>query len=218
MAAVMTARELTLRGRRRGPWTGPRSRCLRMARSWWTLPGSTLGQKANRASSMIQVHTYRPETILEEEQIRRWCMKFKLIVALLIGSYVPLYGQQQLCFSMNCPQTPATSFALDRSNTQLKNIFRPLPVLPAYTPVAPFALSPSTKQFFQYSAPNSAPTDADNRLGLASPGNATAMVETSHGGTIGTNVQSGLNGSHLAAPAFSTGQGGNGFSPTSPKF
>lgn len=151
---------------------------------------------------------------MEEEQIRRCCMKFKLIVALLIGSYAPLYGQQQLCFSMNCPQTPATSFALDRSNTQLNNIFRPLPVLPAYTPVAPFALSTSTKQFFQYSAPK----DADNRLGLASPGNATAMVETSHGGTIGTNVQSGLNGSHVAAPAFSTGQGGIGFSPTSPKY
>ena len=163
---------------------------------------------------MIQAHIYRPETILKEEQIRRCCMKLMLIVALLIGSYVPLYGQQQLCFSMNCPQTSVTSFALDRSNTQLNNIFRPLPALPAYTPVAPLVLSPSTKQFFQYSAS----TDADNRLGLASPGNASAIVETSHGDTIGTNSQSGLNGSHIAGPTFSTGQGGIGFSPTSPKF
>jgi hypothetical protein len=141
-------------------------------------------------------------------------MKLMLNVALLIGFFVPLYGQQQLCFSNNCLQTPASTFALDRSNTQLNNIFRPLPTLPAYTPVAPLALSPSSKQLFQYSAP----MDADNRLGLASPGNASAIVEPRHGGTIGTNSQSGLNGSHTAGPTFSTGQGGIGFTPTSPKF
>ena len=123
---------------------------------------------------MIQALTYPPETILEQESIRRWCMK-PILVALLVGLFAPLYGQQQFCFSKSCAQTPATMFTLDRSDRQLSTIFRPVPTLSAYEPVAPLALSPSTRQFFQYSAP----TDAGNRLGLASPESASAESEIS---------------------------------------
>jgi len=138
-----------------------------------------------------------------------------IFVVLLVGYLVPAYGQQQLCFSKNCPQTSATSFTLDRSNEQLNSIFRTLPAPPGYEPIAPLSLSPSTRQLFQYSAP----TDADNGSGLASPGNATVKS----GSTTGTHPSPGLNGSHMAGPSFSTerfstGQGGIGFTPTSPKF
>jgi hypothetical protein len=143
----------------------------------------------------------------------------RILVALLVGLFAPLYGQQQLCFSKNCPQTPATMFTLDQSDKQLNNIFRPLPALPAYEPIAPLALSPPTRQFFQYSAP----TDADKGLGLASRSNATATIETSHSSATGTHSPHGLNGSHMAEPTsstgrFSTGQEGIGFTPSSPKF
>ena len=138
-----------------------------------------------------------------------------ILVVLLVGYFVPAYGQQQLCFSKNCPQTPATSFTLDRSNKQLNSIFRTLPALPGYKPVAPLSLSSSTRQFFRYSAP----TDADNGSGFASPGGATVKS----GSTTGTHPSPGLNGSHMAGSSFSigrfsTGQGGIGFTPTSPKF
>jgi len=77
-------------------------------------------------------------------------MKPILLAALLVGSVVPSYGQEQLCFSKGCPQTPATIFTLDRSNKQLANIFRPSPVLPAYTPVSPLVLSPGSRQFSRF--------------------------------------------------------------------
>jgi len=141
-------------------------------------------------------------------------MKPILLVALLVGIVAPLYGQQQLCFSKTCPQTPATIFTLDRSNKQLANIFRPSPILPDYTPVAPLASSPSTGQFFQYSAP----TVVGHEAGLADPGNATAMVDPNHGSTTGGRSPSGLNSSHAVGPTFSTGQGGMIFTPASPRF
>jgi hypothetical protein len=122
-------------------------------------------------------------------------MKLMLIVLLLVGFFAPAYGQQQFCFSKNCGQTPATSFKLDRSDTQLTNIFRPLSALPPYQPVARLASSPPTRQFFQ-------PTPNDNAIGTHSP--------------------SALDGSHIATPTssghFSTGQGGAGFTPVSPRF
>ncbi len=90
-------------------------------------------------------------------------MKLVLLVAMLAGFFMPLYGQQQWCFSKNCSQTPATMFTLDRSNKQLDNIFRPLPALPAYVPVAPLALSSSTRQFFQHSVQRVLATDWDLR-------------------------------------------------------
>jgi hypothetical protein len=141
-----------------------------------------------------------------------------ILMALLFGLFAPLYGQQQFCFSKSCPQTPETVFMLDRSDRQLSTIFLPLPTLPAYEPVAPLALSPSTRQFFQYSAP----TDG-NSLGLASPESSRASTDIRHGGTTGTHSSHGLNPSHTAGPTFSTGgfstgQGGIGFTPTSPKF
>jgi len=141
-------------------------------------------------------------------------MKPVLLVAMLAGLFMPLYGQQQWCFSKTCPETPATMFTLDRSDKQLNNIFRPLATLPAYQPVAPLAFSPSTKQFFQYSVP----TDVGHGLGLAGPGNVAAMVETNHGGTIGTHSPAGLKSSHRMGPTFSTGQGGMVFTPASPRF
>lgn len=135
-----------------------------------------------------------------------------LLVTLLVGLFLPSYCQQQLCFSKNCPQTPATIFALDRSNKQLAKVFRPSPVLPAYTPVAPLALSPSSRQFFQYSVP----LDVGHDLGLVAPGNATAMVEARHDATIGTHPPADRNNSHIAGPTFSTRQGGIIFAPPSP--
>jgi len=139
-------------------------------------------------------------------------MKLMLNVALLIGIFAPLYGQQQLCFSNSCLQTPASSFALDRSNTQLNNIFRPLPALPAYTPVAPLALSPSGKQFFRYSTPS----NGGNLLRLPRPSTATSMAGAASGDTAVTRSPANLNGSHTAGPTFSNGLGGISFSPTSP--
>ena len=105
------------------------------------------------------------------------CMKLILLVAMLAGLFTPLRGQQQWCFSTNCPDTPATSFGLDRTDKQLNKIFRTLPTLPAYKPVAPLALSPSTRQFFRYSVP----TEAGYFLGQAGFRNAPALVETSRG-------------------------------------
>ncbi len=140
-------------------------------------------------------------------------MKPILIAALLVGFFVPSYGQQQLCFSKNCPQTPATIFTLDRSIPQLNTIFRPLPSLPAYKPVAPLALSPSTRQFFQYWAP----TNIGHQLEPTRPGGATAQTETSHGDTTGTHSPAGVSSSHTPGATFSTGRGGIAFTPTSPK-
>jgi len=97
-------------------------------------------------------------------------MKPVLLVAMLAGFLMPVYGQQQLCFSKNCAQTPATSFKLDRSDKQLNNLFQPLPSVPTYSPLTPLALSPSAKQFLHYSAP----VDTGPRLGRVVPGNATA--------------------------------------------
>lgn len=142
-------------------------------------------------------------------------MKLMLIVVLLVGFFVPAYGQQQLCFSKNCSQTPVAIFKLDRSDTQLANIFRPLPALPAYQPVAPLAFSPSTRQFFRYSVP----AHVDNGLSLPKLSKP-APGETGHGSWMGTNYPSGLSGASPTGPAFSartfsTGQGGIGFTPAS---
>jgi hypothetical protein len=141
-------------------------------------------------------------------------MKPILLVAMLAGFLMPVYGQQQLCFSKNCPQTPATSFTLDRSEKQLNNLFRPLPSLPAYSPVASLAASPSTKQFFHYSAP----LDAVPGLGLAVPGNATAVGEAGYKGTTGMHSSDAGNSFHTGGSAFSVGQGGMVLTPGSPKF
>ena len=138
-------------------------------------------------------------------------MKPMLIVAMLTGLFIPLNGQPQWCFSKNCPETRATSFRLDRRDKQLNKIFRTVPTLPAYKPVVPLALSPSTFQFFHYSAP----TGADYPLGLGDFRNAPALSETSHGGTLKTYSPASPNSS---GPTFSTGQGGIVFNPASPKF
>jgi hypothetical protein len=76
-------------------------------------------------------------------------VKAILVLAMLAGLLMPVYGQQQLCFSNSCSLTPATSFSLDRDNKQMNNLFRPLRSLPEYTPVAPLALSPLTRQCHQ---------------------------------------------------------------------
>jgi len=163
---------------------------------------------------MIQAPTYPSETILSKKRIRRCCMKPIVLVGLLVGLVAPSCGQQQLCFSENCAQTPATMFTLDRSNKQLANIFRPSPVLPDYTPVSPLASSRSTREFFQYSTP----TNVGHESGLAELGNATEMVEPNHGSMTGIPSPAGQSGSHPVGPMFSTGQGGIAFTPASPKF
>ena len=139
-------------------------------------------------------------------------MKPIVLVAVLAGLFMPLYGQQQWCFSKNCPETPATTFRLDRSNQQLNSAFLPLPTLPAYKPVAPLVFSPSARQFFQYSAP----TDVGDLLEGA--GDAAAMVQTNPGSTIGTHATAGQGSPHITGPTFPTGQGAIVFTSTSPKF
>ena len=76
-----------------------------------------------------------------------------MLVTLLLGLLMPVYGQQPLCFSNNCPETPATSFTLDRSNKQLDNLFRSSSALPAYKLVAPLIFSPAARQFFLFPMP-----------------------------------------------------------------
>jgi len=141
-------------------------------------------------------------------------MKPILLVAMLAGLLTPVYGQQQLCFSKNCAQTPATSFTLDWSDKQLNNLFQPLPSVPAYSPVTPLALSPSAKQFFHYSAP----VDTGPRSGLVVPRNATARGESGYEGTTGMHSSVGGNSSQAAGSAFSVGRGGAVLTPGSPKF
>ena len=141
-------------------------------------------------------------------------MKSILAVAVVVGLLAPLYGQELWCFSKNCPETPATTFRLDRSNQQLNNTFLFLPALSAYKPVAPFVFSPSARQFFQYSVL----TDVGDLLRLKGPGNAAAMVQTNPGGTIGTHALAAQSSSHITGPTFSTGQGGMKFTSASPKF
>jgi len=138
-------------------------------------------------------------------------MKPVLLVAMLAEFLMPVYGQQQLCFSKNCAQAPSTSFKLDRSDKQLNNLFQPLSSVPDYSPVTPLALSPSATQFFHYSAP----ADTGPRLGLVVPGNATAGDESGYVGTTGMHSSVGGNSSQAA---FSVGRGGAVLTPGSPKF
>jgi hypothetical protein len=141
-------------------------------------------------------------------------MKPVLLVAMLAGFSMPVYGQQQLCFSKNCAQAPATSFKSDRSDKQLNNLFQPLPSVPDYSPVTPLAWSPSAKQFFHYSAP----ADTAPGLRLVVPRNATARGESGYEGTTGMHSSVGGNSSQAAGSAFSVGRGGAVLTPGSPKF
>jgi hypothetical protein len=143
-------------------------------------------------------------------------MKPVLLVAMLAGFLMPVYGQQQLCFSKNCAQAPATSFKLDRSDKRLNNLFQPIPSVPDYTPVTPLALSPSAKQFLHYSAP----VDTGPRLGLVVPRNATASWGAKSGYEGTTRVHSSVygNSSQAAGFAFSVGRGGAVLTPGSSKF
>lgn len=140
-------------------------------------------------------------------------MKLIMLIALLMGLWTPLYGQQQWCFSKNCPETPAPSFTLDRSNKLLDNLFRSSPALPAYKPLAPLTFSPSTRQFFLDSMP------AVNGLKFPNLSIPSKSFTDSGEGNAGTRaLSSGVNGSHGTNPEFSTGKGGMSFTPASPKF
>jgi hypothetical protein len=132
-------------------------------------------------------------------------MKPIMWFALWIGLLMPVYGQQQWYFSKNCPETPATSFTLDRSNRQLDNIFRASAALPAYEPVAPLTFSLSTRQFFLYPTPVV--------YGLEPP-NASGSVQALAAGSVGTartHAVSGVNNLTAVDPGFSTATGGISF-------
>lgn len=139
-------------------------------------------------------------------------MKPMLVFVMLSGLLMPAYGQQQLCFSNNCPLTPATSFSLEGIDKPPHIVFRPLPSLPAYTPVAPLALSPSTGQFFLYSSP----TDNGSAFALTAPGNATATSGLRYRGMIGSRISVRSGSLPIGGPATSS-QGGL-LTPGLPRF
>jgi hypothetical protein len=138
-------------------------------------------------------------------------VKSLLVLVMLTGFLMPAYGQQQLCFSNNCPLTPATSFVLRGTDKQPTSFFRPLPSLPAYTPVAPLALSPSTRQFFLYSSP----TNNGSAFALTTPGIATATSGSHYRGMIGSDLSTRSGSSPIRGPAASSR--GGVLTPGSPR-
>ena len=139
-------------------------------------------------------------------------MKPIMLVTLLIGLFMPVYGQQQLCFSTNCPETPAMIFRLDRSNHELDNIFRRSSAMPAYKPVAPLTFSPSARQFFLDYVP------PVNGLKLPNLGSSFQTHATGSGSITGTHAPSRMNSSYGVGSKFSAATGGISFTPASPKF
>ena len=117
-------------------------------------PSSILGQGARGAISATQ-GTFADKTLRDKNKHSRCAMKTMLLVVFLIGPFLVSEGQQQWCFSKNCPQTPATFFKLDRSRPELWNVFRRPPALPAMKPLAPLMFSPTTSQLFLYTKPSS---------------------------------------------------------------
>jgi len=141
-------------------------------------------------------------------------MKPLLFAALLVGLVLPLYGQQPLCFSKNCPETPATTFKLDRNDKDLSTIFQPSAPVPAYVPAAPLTMLPSARQFFSYSPA----TPVDNGSRHRGGGTITGIRGSDHGLSMRTQSPLGSSGSHVMGPNFLSGQGGAAFTPASPRF
>jgi hypothetical protein len=135
-------------------------------------------------------------------------------MVLVVGFFIPVNGQQQLCFSKNCPETSTQMFRFDRSIENLNHIFETSPALPGYQPVLPLALSPSTRQFFQHSAP----TEDGSRLSLPAAGNSATVANSNHNVAMGLHAPVNLHDSNITAPKFSTGQGGVRFTPPTPRF
>ncbi len=138
-----------------------------------------------------------------------------MFVVVLLGSLVPLHAQQQWCFSKDCLQTPATIFHLNPNDKQLSDIFRPPAALPMYKPVAPLPLSPSVRQFFLSSAPNT------NLMNPSTALSGTNAVTAKTHGTVrsapeGHGIAT-MHGSNAGREGFSTGQGGIRFSPLGPR-
>ena len=128
-------------------------------------------------------------------------MKTMMLVALLLGSIMPLHAQQLWCFSANCPQTRAILFAPNRRNEDLGKIFRPPLVLPGYKPVAPLAFSPASRQFFLYS-PQA--TKMDYPLALPTATGSTHGVGSRLGNTTNAFGVAGGKGLPMLGPHFSS--------------
>jgi hypothetical protein len=134
-------------------------------------------------------------------------MKAALVVCLLIGSFAPLRAQQQWCFSSNCAEMHNPTLSLKQSK-ELGKVFRRVLALPRYTPIAPLAFSPATRQYFLNSAPKQQANPGLRLLRDPSPLRAIA------GRNIGSVGADGKSGPQDVHPSFSTEAGGIVFRPT----
>jgi hypothetical protein len=139
-------------------------------------------------------------------------MKLTMVLTLLLGFLMPLHAQQQLCFSNNCPQTPATIFQPNRNSTHV--LFPSSLGPPIYRPVDTLTLSPATRQLFLRRAPA---TDTLSPFRLPSASGPSEKFPAISGIPPLRAAQGGNNVSHNPGLTFPTTQGAREFSIMGPR-